>query len=98
MKQGGYPIYLDHNASTPILPEVLDAMLPYFSEQYGNPSAVHIWGQKAENAVERSREKIATILDCKPNEIVFTSCGSESDNLALRGVALEARETKNARP
>ncbi|MCK5646057.1 MAG: cysteine desulfurase [Anaerolineales bacterium] len=89
--------YLDYAASTPVEPRVLDAMLPYFSEQYGNPSAVHIWGQKAENAVERSREKIATILDCKPNEIVFTSCGSESDNLALRGVALEARETKNAR-
>lgn len=89
--------YLDYAASTPVDPRVLDAMLPYFSEQYGNPSAVHIWGQKAENAVERSREKIATILGCKPNEIVFTSCGSESDNLALRGVARKARETNNAR-
>ncbi len=89
--------YLDYAASTPVEPRVLDAMLPYFSEQYGNPSAVHIWGQKAENAVERSREKISTILGCKPTEIVFTSCGSESDNLALRGVALKARQTKKAR-
>jgi cysteine desulfurase len=89
--------YLDYAASTPVDARVMDAMVPYFTEEYGNSSAVHIWGQNAENAVEGSRETIAEILGCKPSEIVFTSCGSESDNLALRGVAYAARENRNAR-
>jgi cysteine desulfurase len=89
-------IYLDHAATTPVDPRVLEAMLPYFTEIYGNPSSVHLFGQKAEAAKETSREMIAGLLNCKPNEIIFTSCGSESDNLALRGAALAGRMQRNA--
>jgi cysteine desulfurase len=80
-------IYLDHAATTPVAPEVLEAMLPYFSEAYGNASSVHGFGRAAEDAMETAREQAASVLNCEPDEIVFTSCGSESDNLALRGVA-----------
>lgn len=82
------PIYLDHAATTPTDARVVEAMLPYFSEVYGNPSSVHDFGRKAEKAVEQARESIAAILNCVPHEIVFTSCGTESDNLALRGLIL----------
>jgi len=81
-----HPIYLDHNATTPVLPEVLDAMLPYFREEYGNASSIHRWGQRARGAVEQSRESVAALLGCRPSEIVFTSGGTESDNLAIFGV------------
>ncbi len=84
-------IYLDYAATTPVDQRVLDAMLPYFRESYGNPSSLHRYGQKAEAAVEEAREKVAAVLHCKPEEIIFTSCGSESDNLALRGAALARR-------
>ena len=84
-------IYLDYAATTPVDQRVLDTMLPYFRESYGNPSSVHRYGQKAEAAVDEAREKVAAILHCKPEEIIFTSCGSESDNLALRGAALARR-------
>lgn len=89
-------IYLDYAATTPVDPRVLDAMMPYFSDSFGNPSSVHRYGQKAEAAVDAARETVATILDCQPDEIVFTSCGSESDNLALRGAALAMRERVGA--
>jgi cysteine desulfurase len=79
--------YLDYAATTPVDPRVLDAMLPYFRESFGNPSSVHRYGQRAEAAVEASRESVAAVLNCRPDEVVFTSCGSESDNLALRGAA-----------
>lgn len=85
-------VYLDHAATTPVHPKVLEAMLPYFSETYGNPSSVHRWGQQAEAAVERARRGMAEILGCSPGEIIFTACGSESDNLALRGAALARRK------
>ncbi len=85
------PIYLDHAASTPVAPEVVDSMLPHFADDYGNPSSVHRWGQRAEASVDRARLEMATVLNCVPDEIIFTSCGSESDNLALRGVLLAAR-------
>jgi cysteine desulfurase len=85
--------YLDYAATTPVDPRVLDAMLPYFHEQFGNPSSVHRYGQKAEDAVESARETVAAELNCEPREIVFTSCGSESDNLALRGAMLAGRKT-----
>jgi len=89
-------IYLDYAATTPVHPRVLDAMLPYFRESFGNPSSVHRYGQRAEAAVESAREMVASALNCRPDEIVFTSCGSESDNLALRGAALAMREKTGA--
>lgn len=85
-------IYLDHSASTPVDPRVVEAMMPYFTEVYGNSSSAHSFGRKAEAAIERAREKIARVLNCKPTEIVFTSGGSESDNLAIRGAAWLARQ------
>lgn len=76
---------------------MLEAMLPYFSENFGNPSSVHRIGQRAEAALETARETIALALHCRPDEIIFTSCGSESDNLALYGAALPcARKTARA--
>jgi cysteine desulfurase len=80
-------IYLDYAATTPVDPRVLEVMLPYFRETFGNPSSVHRYGQRAEAAVEGARETVATVLRCHPDEVIFTSCGSESDNLALRGAA-----------
>lgn len=84
-------VYLDHSASTPVDPRVLEAMAPYFTEVYGNSSSLHSYGRRAEAAVERARETVSSILRCKPSEIVFTSGGSESDNLAVRGAAWAAR-------
>jgi cysteine desulfurase len=86
------PIYLDHSASTPVDPRVLEAMLPYFSEDYGNPSSAHSHGRRAESAIEDARERIAAVLGARPSEIIFTSGGSESDNLALRGVLSPTRD------
>jgi cysteine desulfurase len=86
-------IYLDYAATTPVDSRVLDAMLPYFRESFGNPSSVHRYGQRAEAAVEASRETVAAALHCRPDEVIFTSCGSESDNLALRGAALAMSES-----
>ena len=80
-------IYLDYAATTPVDSRVLDVMLPYFSASFGNPSSVHRYGQRAEAAVEESRETVAEAINCHPSEVIFTSCGSESDNLALRGAA-----------
>ena len=85
------PIYLDHSATTPCDPRVFDAMLPYFTSVYGNPSSGHWFGRQADAAVTEARETIARVLNCKPTEIVFTSGGSESDNLAVRGAAWAAR-------
>ena len=83
---------MDHNATTPIRPEVLEAFLPYYQERFANPSSVHAEGQEARVAVEAAREKVASLLGAKPREIVFTGCGTESDNMALRGVlAAEAK-------
>ncbi len=84
-------IYLDYAATTPVDPRVLEAMLPFFSDSFGNPSSVHRYGQRAEAAVDDAHETVAAVLHCRPDEIVFTSCGSESDNLALRGAALAVR-------
>jgi cysteine desulfurase len=89
-------IYLDYAATTPVDPRVLDKMLPYFDQLFGNSSSVHTFGQQAEAALENSRETLARGLNCKPREVVFTSCGSESDNLALRGVAFATRKQRNA--
>lgn len=88
-------IYLDHAATTPLDPRVLDAMLPYLTEKFGNPNSIHAFGREARKAVDESREKIATLLGCRPAEIVFTSGGTESDNLAIRGVADAFRHKGN---
>jgi cysteine desulfurase len=84
-------IYLDYAATTPVDSRVFDVMLPYFRESFGNPSSIHRYGQKAETAIESAREKVAAVLHCCADEIIFTSCGSESDNLALRGAAFARR-------
>jgi cysteine desulfurase len=90
------PTYLDYAATTPVDRRVLEAMLPYFGQAFGNPSSTHTFGQQAEAAVEQAREHVADVLGCAPAEVIFTSCGSESDNLALRGVALAQRQKRHA--
>jgi cysteine desulfurase len=80
-------VYLDNNATTPVLPEVFEAMRPYFSEQFGNASSIHHHGQEARSAVENARDSVAALLGCRPSEIVFTSGGTEADNLAIAGLA-----------
>ena len=79
-------VYLDNNATTPLLPEVFEAMRPYFFEKFGNASSIHQQGQQARSAVEHAREQVAELLNCRPAEIVFTSGGTEGDNLALFGL------------
>src|SRR5947208_1947211 len=83
-------IYLDHNATTPVEPEVLDAMLPYFSGDFGNAASIHTPGQRARAAVETAREQVAALLGARPQEIVFTSGGTESDNHAIFGIVRNA--------
>lgn len=85
-------IYMDHSATTPVAPEVLEAMLPYFSEKFGNASSLHSFGLEAKEALEASREKVAKLLGANLEEIIFTSGGTESDNLALKGIAYRNRE------
>lgn len=80
------PIYLDHNATTPLLPEVVDAMLPFLREHFGNPSSSHVFGQRSKQAVGRARQQVAALLGCDPDEVLFTSGGTEANNLAIRGV------------
>ncbi|MGO9127686.1 MAG: cysteine desulfurase family protein [Terriglobales bacterium] len=80
-------VYLDNNATTPVLPEVFEAMRPYFAERFGNASSIHHHGQETRAAVERARESVAALLGCRPSEIVFTSGGTEGDNLAIFGLA-----------
>lgn len=89
-------VYLDYAATTPVDPRVLQAMLPYFNETFGNPSSIHRYGQKAEAALENARQAIADTMHCLPAEIIFTSCGTESDNLAIRGAAFHARKERGA--
>jgi cysteine desulfurase len=89
-------VYLDYAATTPLDERVLDAMRPYFDQDFGNPSSVHRYGQRAEAAVESARETVASVLHCSPTEIIFTSCGTESDNLAIRGSALAGRASSGA--
>lgn len=82
-------VYLDNNATTPVLPEVLEAMRPYFGERFGNASSIHHHGQETRAAVERARESVAALLGCRASEVVFTSGGTEGDNLAIFGLARE---------
>jgi len=83
-------VYLDHAATTPLRPEVLEAMTPYLTEHYGNPSSIHGAGRRARLGLDEARETVAQLLSAKPREIVFTSGGTESDNLALKGAAWAA--------
>ena len=87
-------IYLDHNATTPVLPEVMEAMLPYFSGMYGNASSIHHYGQQARAGVERAREQVAALVNCRPSEVVFTSGGTESDNMAIFGAVHAAEKAR----
>ena len=80
-------VYFDNNATTPLLPEVFEVMRPYFEEHFGNASSIHHHGQETRAAVERSREAVADLLGCRPSEVVFTSGGTEADNLAIFGLA-----------
>ena len=80
-------IYLDHNATTPLRPEVLDAMTPFLSDAFGNASSIHHWGREARAAVDDARERLAQLLGAKPSEIIFTSGATEADNLAIKGIA-----------
>lgn len=89
-------IYLDYAATTPVDERVLEKMLPYFKTNFGNPSSIHMWGQQADAAIEEARESVAFSLGSRPEEIVFTSCGTESSNLALRGVAMARRRKTGA--
>jgi cysteine desulfurase len=84
-------VYLDHNATTPVDPRVLEAMLPFLREDWGNPSSLHWFGQRARAAVEEARARVAGLVGASPAEVVFTASGSESDNMALRGVLARAR-------
>ena len=85
-------IYMDHAATTPVDPRVVEAMLPYFSQKYGNPSSIYALGREAAEAMDSARQTVAEILHTQPREIVFTSGGSESDNLAIRGCAFAQRK------
>lgn len=80
-------VYLDYSATTPVDERVMDVMMPYFTQDFGNSSSSHSFGRKAEEAIEQARETIAKLFNCKPGEVIFTSGGSESDNLAIRGAA-----------
>jgi cysteine desulfurase len=86
-KKPGRRVYLDNMATTPILPEVLEAMLPYFREVYGNPQSIHSWGDDAREAIEKAREQVAALIGGEAEEIIFTSSGTEANNLALKGLA-----------
>jgi cysteine desulfurase len=88
-------IYLDHAATTALDPRVLEVMLPYLTGEYGNASSIYSLGRRAMQAIDGAREQIAEILGCRPTEIIFTGCGSESDNLAIKGVAFAAQHKGN---
>ncbi len=85
-------IYMDHSATTPVDPAVTEAMLPYFTEKYGNPSSLYTIGRQARKAIEESRQKVADIIGAKKEEIIFTGGGTESDNLAIKGTAYKNRK------
>ena len=86
-------VYLDHAGTTPMDPRVLEVMMPYFSQQYGNPSSFHSVGQEARFALDEARDRVARVLGCRAREVVFTGGGTESDNAAVHGVATALQET-----
>jgi len=88
------PVYLDNAATTPVDPRVFDAMRPYWLEEWGNPSSVYAIGRRARRALDNARDRCAQVLNCRANEIIFTGCGSESDNLAIKGSAIALSEQR----
>lgn len=88
-------IYLDYNATSPVRPEVLEAMLPFYKEQFGNPSSVHWAGRQVSGALEKAREQVANLINASPAEIVFVSCGSEGDNMAIKGSLATLKDKGN---
>ncbi len=88
------PIYLDHNATTPLLPDVVEALLPFLRSEFGNPSSSHAWGQRARDAVQQARRRVSSLLGCSAEEIVFTSGGTEANNLAIFGTAQASSNEK----
>ncbi|MFQ5735816.1 MAG: cysteine desulfurase NifS [Thermodesulfobacteriota bacterium] len=88
-------IYFDHNATTPVLPEVFEAMVPYLTEQWGNPSSIHWAGRGTRKAVDEAREQVCSLLNCAPLELIFTSSGTEGDNHAIKGIAFSKRGKGN---
>ena len=80
-------VYLDNNATTAVAPEVIEAMAPYFKDHWGNPSSMHSFGGHVKQAIDEARQKVAALIHADPSEIIFTSCGTESDNTAVRGGA-----------
>jgi cysteine desulfurase len=90
------PVYFDHAATTPVRPEVIEAMMPFFGPRFGNPSSVHRWGREARTALDEARERLARTLGARVDEIVFTSCGTESDNLAIFGAWRAMRAVRPA--
>jgi len=95
MTRPAKPIYMDHAATTAVDPRVVEAMLPYFTEKYGNASSVHSFGREAQQALEDARKTVADVFGANPEEIVFTGCGTESDNLAIRGVGFANQHKGN---
>ncbi len=87
LEAGSRLIYLDHAATTPVRPEVLDAMLPYFSQAFGNPSSLYAIAGESRNAIDEARARVASVLNCRTSEVVFTGGGTEADNMAIKGVA-----------
>ena len=90
-------VYLDHAATTPVDPRVVEAMRPYFVEAWGNPSSVYALGRRARRALDDARDRSAQVLRCRANEVVFTGCGTESDNLAIKGAAIAQAELRGWR-
>ena len=88
-------VYMDHNATTPVHPEVLEAMMPFFKDQFGNSSSIHWAGRQVRKYLDEAREKVAGLLNAFPEEVIFTGCGTESDNMAIKGVALGSKEKGN---
>lgn len=85
-------VYLDHSATTPVDQKVLEAMLPFFSMDFGNPNSLHTWGRKARQAVDQARDEVSRLINAEPSEIIFTGGGSEADNIAIKGVALAKKD------
>ena len=89
------PVYLDYNATTPIDPQVADAVIPFLQKHFGNPSSAHVYGRRAREAVEQARGEVARLVGAVSEEIVFTGCATEANNLAIQGVARALRGTKH---